>query len=644
MSSTLPKGCYIFEWGGLIAKAGGLTKAMLTRLSAFVQDGADVRVLLSARGLEQIEAIEYYKAHGFPLLKDSQFVTMEDYLSQKLSKEYKGSPLESLPELIKSLSDLFSYSENNKTLYFKQGNLVAELSQAQSRNRVEVVFHNYHSFETGTKIIFWKGKPRRIFDPIQQFGSEKIRIERFFSENGFCFARFENAYRQNQWKVLSVDLFSTDGSMTHFETQDAFRRFFFSDYVNNLTSPKNYVFCDPFLDFNPGFGLMEDTSKHQVIKIALCHGIGLGGSRQWHSPINPRTNEVVAESNPPELDALILLSREALSDYRKRLGRRSLLYVLPNTIPLPILDSENQRDRNSAIFIGRIDEKQKQISHIVKAFRTVALKYPEKKLHIYGRGGDEGIIKKLISDLNLENNVFLEGYTSNVEAAFQTAAFSVMASPAEGFSLACLESLANGCPAITYSCKYGPRDIIEDGKNGSLVAPNDIDALGAAMIRMFELPAPEYNKMTEQARKSAEPYDSRHFLSNWAELLNQIEQNKRKFNSINDIDFSISKITTNLSTKGIGRKISGSLLAYGRKNDSPIDTLEAGIKVYNNDRTDYITHAAKISLDQVVSKDNRETIAFTFDVILHPSSFNHPMSVYLNWENTFIEKDLIIGL
>ena len=47
----------------------------------------------------------------------------------------------------------------------------------------------------------------------------------------------------------------------------------------------------------------------------------------------------------------------------------------------------------------------------------------------------------------------------------------------EGLPNALIEAMTAGLPCISFDCDTGPRDLIEDGKNGFLVPVGDIDLL-----------------------------------------------------------------------------------------------------------------------------------------------------------------------
>jgi glycosyltransferase involved in cell wall biosynthesis len=41
-----------------------------------------------------------------------------------------------------------------------------------------------------------------------------------------------------------------------------------------------------------------------------------------------------------------------------------------------------------------------------------------------------------------------------------------------------------GCPVVAFNCDFGPREIIEHGINGLLVAQGDIDALSISLFQL----------------------------------------------------------------------------------------------------------------------------------------------------------------
>jgi glycosyltransferase involved in cell wall biosynthesis len=79
----------------------------------------------------------------------------------------------------------------------------------------------------------------------------------------------------------------------------------------------------------------------------------------------------------------------------------------------------------------------------------------------------------------------------------------------EGFNLPPIEAMACGCPAVC--AKTGrPLEIIQDGVNGFLVDPGDVEGFSNGLARILSLPDEAWRNMSEAAARSvAHP--------NWAE-------------------------------------------------------------------------------------------------------------------------------
>ena len=123
---------------------------------------------------------------------------------------------------------------------------------------------------------------------------------------------------------------------------------------------------------------------------------------------------------------------------------------------------------------------------VISAFKKTLseLKFP-KKLIIGGNVDPEKKgLEKLITELNLKNNIIFTGHLSEEElvALYQAADVYIDPSLYEGFGFQVVEAMACGVPVITSKVTSLPEIM---GDAGILVNPNDIDSLSSALIRVL---------------------------------------------------------------------------------------------------------------------------------------------------------------
>jgi len=126
----------------------------------------------------------------------------------------------------------------------------------------------------------------------------------------------------------------------------------------------------------------------------------------------------------------------------------------------------------------------------VKGFDLLIEAYAKSKakdkldLIILGEGELRSELQDLIDSKGLTEKVILKGSVDNPFAYYANAEFYVLSSRNEGFPNILIEALACSCPCIAFDCKTGPNEIIVDGENGLLVAPENVPALTEAIDRV----------------------------------------------------------------------------------------------------------------------------------------------------------------
>ena len=214
------------------------------------------------------------------------------------------------------------------------------------------------------------------------------------------------------------------------------------------------------------------------------------------------------------VDGLVTLTGRQSEDVAQRFGRVNNLFVVPNPVELPELpETMPERARADFVIVSRL-EGQKRLHHAIEVFALVVAKRPEATLRIYGNGKQRARLQRVIDELGVGEQVRLMGYDRHAKHELLRATGFLMTSVNEGYPLATLESMAFGCPVVSYDIKYGPRDQITDGVDGFIVPAGDVEAVAERCVQMIDSPALVADLSRNAVLKVAD-HDWRTFLRDW---------------------------------------------------------------------------------------------------------------------------------
>jgi glycosyltransferase involved in cell wall biosynthesis len=116
---------------------------------------------------------------------------------------------------------------------------------------------------------------------------------------------------------------------------------------------------------------------------------------------------------------------------------------------------------------------QKAPQDFIRLAASISKKYNNLRFVLVGDGILRGQIEKMIHRLGLQQKVKLYGWQRDVAGILATADIFVLTSLWEGLPIAVLEALSCGLPVVA-THTGGIAEVIEQGKNGFLVLPQDI--------------------------------------------------------------------------------------------------------------------------------------------------------------------------
>lgn len=180
-------------------------------------------------------------------------------------------------------------------------------------------------------------------------------------------------------------------------------------------------------------------------------------------------------------DRIVLLSEE---DRKRNWPDNPKAICMPNPLT-GTSDARSPLKARKAIAVGRLCY-QKHFDALINAWKNIADRYPEWILDIWGGNGPlYDSLKRLISDLHLEHNVYLKGETPDITAKMAESSMIISTSVFEGMPLVLLEALSAGLPIVTFNYKYGADEIVSEGENGFIVEQDDLESLANRIERLI---------------------------------------------------------------------------------------------------------------------------------------------------------------
>ncbi len=177
---------------------------------------------------------------------------------------------------------------------------------------------------------------------------------------------------------------------------------------------------------------------------------------------------------------LVCQTKEAAESFPGYLKKKTV--VIPNPVDSKGLPEVCRGEREKKVVsVGRLEYPKNQ-ELLVEAFEEFYNKFPEYKLHFYGKGSKEKILREMAAAKHLEDAVVFHGFCADVAVQIADSAMFVLSSDYEGVSNSMAEAMAMGIPVISTDCPPGGcRAYIENGRNGLLVPVGDAHALAKAM-------------------------------------------------------------------------------------------------------------------------------------------------------------------
>jgi len=133
--------------------------------------------------------------------------------------------------------------------------------------------------------------------------------------------------------------------------------------------------------------------------------------------------------------------------------------------------------------VGRLDPI-KGTTYLIDAMARVIKAHPRTQLLLVGDGSEKEKLQRKCAALGLQAVVKFTGFQKDPTPFIEIMDVFVLASLNEGMGRVILEAMTYGKPVIATGVGGIP-ELVEDGKNGFLVPPQNAEALSDAMIKLI---------------------------------------------------------------------------------------------------------------------------------------------------------------
>jgi glycosyltransferase involved in cell wall biosynthesis len=244
----------------------------------------------------------------------------------------------------------------------------------------------------------------------------------------------------------------------------------------------------------------------------------------WH--------KLLAKRLYPRLDRIVLLSRGSLDSLGRlvRVPQQSVAiissYLDWNSLQTKAIEAVPLWAspifiRPTVISVGRLVEA-KGLDVLLRAHSRLRAAGLDCNLLILGEGPLRAELESLAGSLSIEKSVFMPGFVENPFSLMRAAQVFALPSRYEGLPLALLEALGVGAASVATDCPGGSRELLDNGRCGLLVPPDDDTALASAICKLLS-DSRLANDLKSAGPERASAFRQERSVRDWATLLLEVQ-------------------------------------------------------------------------------------------------------------------------
>lgn len=217
-------------------------------------------------------------------------------------------------------------------------------------------------------------------------------------------------------------------------------------------------------------------------------------------------------------DITVTLTTQSIEDYirifRIKKGKLRCIY---NPMVFEQKTSTYNSQSKKLVTAGRLSE-EKGFDLLVEVARILREKNSDWKWDIWGDGPAMELIADKIREYHLNDFVFLNGRTHNMDDKYKEYAMYVLPSYREGLPMCLLEAQANQLPIVSFDIHTGPREIVSNNINGFLIKPYDVEKMAEKIDELLRSPSKRV-EFSLNSQLNMERFDKNAIIKQWIKLI-----------------------------------------------------------------------------------------------------------------------------
>ena len=212
----------------------------------------------------------------------------------------------------------------------------------------------------------------------------------------------------------------------------------------------------------------------------------------------------------------VVATDPVIADWLSGRGANATSIHNPLLAPAPPIPRQ-QNTRKRVITMSRLS-MEKRIEWLVRAFASIAERYPIWDLEIYGYGPQQNFLEHLAEDLAPRGRIRVCRFARDAYRVLSGADIFVSASWIEGYGNSIWEALACGVPVIAIDAGPSIRKLVRHEVDGLVINGDGVPELAAALERLMSDDV-ERMKFAANAPEVVKRFSMQAALQQWDELL-----------------------------------------------------------------------------------------------------------------------------